>query len=215
MSNDSISYRAIEKKDYKQIAKVICDTWHYEKITSHYSAIHLSYAFLFSSLIHQTYTQVAVRNHVPVGIVMGRTNDVPLKNKVFYLNLAFHLVFLLFTSQGKQAFQSYRRHSQITSALLKQTYESYDGELILFAVDQSTRGTGVGSHLFNAYLQHLRNQGARTFYLFTDTSCTYTFYEHKGLRRIGALTRRMPFLQKEISFFLYKGDLQQSELSFE
>lgn len=213
MPQKTITYRSINKKDTKQLVTLISDTWHYEKITSTFCASHLSFAFLYSSLAHSTYTQVALKEGTPVGLIVGRISDVPLQQKVYLLHLYFHLFLLLFTSEGKQAIQSFRRHSQVNNALLKQTYETYDGELVLFAVDQSVRGSGIGSALFNQYLDYLKSVGARTFFLFTDTSCTYTFYEHKGLKRIGALTRRMPFLQKDISFFLYRGDLQQPELN--
>lgn len=214
MPNQSITYRPLEKNDYKALANMISNTWHYEKITSPFASLHLSYAFLYSSLAHHTYTQVAVSNNTPVGLIIGRTNDVPLKHKCYYVYLLFHLVLLLFTSEGKQAVQSFRRNSQVSQALLKLTYESYDGEVLFFAVDQTLRGSGVGSYLFDDYLNYLKTKGARTFYLFTDTTCTYTFYEYKGLKRIGALTRRMPFLQKEVSFFLYRGDLQEITLNF-
>ncbi|MCC5894684.1 MAG: GNAT family N-acetyltransferase [Alkalibacterium sp.] len=215
MPQNPISYRPLEKKDFKGLAAVISDTWHYEKISSPFTATHLAYAFLYSSLAHHTYTQIAIKEDTPVGLIIGRTNTVPFQHKRYYVHLFFHLFLLVFTSEGKQAIQSFRRNTQVTHALLKLTYESYDGEVLLFAVDKSTRGNGVGSTLFNGYLTYLRSEGARTFYLFTDTSCSYTFYEHKGLKRIGALTRRMPFLQKEISFFLYRGDLQGGDITID
>lgn len=212
MPKESITYRPLEKQDIKPLAKIISNTWHYENITSPFIATHLSYAFLFSSLARHTYTQVAVKNDKPIGVIIGRTNDVLFQHKMYYILLFFHLFLLLFTSQGKQAVQSFWRNSQVNNALFKQTYESYDGEVVLFAVDQSKRESGIGSTLFDGYLHYLKDQGLQTFYLFTDATSSYTFYEHKGLKRIGALTRKMPFLQKEISFFLYKGDLKQSDL---
>lgn len=209
MSADTLIYRPIETRDYTEAAQMIKDTWQYEKVASPRNALHMASVFLYSSLAHHNFSQVAIRDGKVVGLILGRTNDVPLKEKRYYLNMSYHLIRLLLTSEGKQAVRSFRRNLQVNQSLLKQTYETYDGELTFFAVDASTRQSGIGSHLFYSYLTFMKNEGARTFRLFTDTSCTYGFYESKGMTRIGAVSRRMPFLDKEMSFFLYRGDLQE------
>ena len=37
--------------------------------------------------------------------------------------------------------------------------------------------------LFQSVLQYMKEQGLDEFYLFTDTSCNYGFYEHQGMIR--------------------------------
>ncbi|WP_462226032.1 GNAT family N-acetyltransferase [Alkalibacterium sp.] len=207
MTNESITYRPIRRSDYSALAALIDTSWNYSELTSSFNAKQMSYAFLFSSLAHQSFTQVAVKNNKPVGVAMGRTEEVPISHKLFLLPLFFNLIALQFTADGRKAFQSFRRNFHVNKSLLKQTYETYDGELVLFAVAPETQSMGVGSQLFEDFLKYLRSQGARTFYLFSDTSCTYSFYEHKGLKRTGVITRKMPFLKKEISFFLYRGSV--------
>lgn len=60
---------------------------------------------------------------------------------------------------------------------------SLDNELLIFAVDESIRGTGVGGRLYSEFLAHLREVGASEYHLQTNTLCTYEFYDYKGLER--------------------------------
>lgn len=207
MTKKAITYRSIKSSDYSELADLIATSWNYRKLTTSFNAKQMAYAFLFSSLAHQSFNQVAVKNNKVVGVVMGRVEELPLSQKLFLLPLLFNLLALQFTSEGRKAFQSFKRNLHVNKSLLKQTYETYDGELVLFAVSPDCQGLGVGSQLFQDFLMYLRSEGACTFYLFSDTSCTYSFYDYKGLKRTGVITRNMPFLRKELSFFLYRGSV--------
>ena len=59
-----------------------------------------------------------------------------------------------------------------------------DNELILFINDPSVRGQGVGATMLLRFEDYLRAQGARDYYLFTDTTCTYGYYERHGFTRV-------------------------------
>ena len=60
-------------------------------------------------------------------------------------------------------------------------------ELLLFAVSEKARGCGVGSQLFARAKDYLISQGATKAFLFTDTSCTWQYYEKRGMRRAACL----------------------------
>ena len=126
MSADTLIYRPIETRDYTEAAQMIKDTWQYEKVASPRNALHMASVFLYSSLAHHNFSQVAIRDGKVVGLILGRTNDVPLKEKRYYLNMSYHLIRLLLTSEGKQAVRSFRRNLQVNQSLLKQTYETYE-----------------------------------------------------------------------------------------
>ena len=57
-------------------------------------------------------------------------------------------------------------------------------ELELFMVNPDVRGMGVGGALWRQLLAALRGHGVRAFFLNTDSSCDYGFYDHKGLTRV-------------------------------
>ena len=70
-----------------------------------------------------------------------------------------------------------------------------------------SNGDGIGDlNGITEHLDYLKEQKLDEFYLFTDTSCNYGFYEHQGMRRrcekehifnINGQTAKM-------SFFIYE-----------
>lgn len=57
-----------------------------------------------------------------------------------------------------------------------------DGEVLFLAVDPQVYGEGIGSRLV-AQLQ--RDESWKLIYLYTDSGCTYQFYDHRGFERVG------------------------------
>ena len=82
---------------------------------------------------------------------------------------------------------------------------------LAFAVSPEARGMGVGRKLFNHMLDVFRDAGMNEYFLFTDTTCDYGFYDYRGLTRKAERTiRRDSFTQGgledgSLSFFLYEG----------
>lgn len=63
-----------------------------------------------------------------------------------------------------------------------------DGEILLFAVDPRAAGRGIGTLLLDELVR--RRPGRRVF-LFTDSGCTYQFYERRGFTRAAARNVRL------------------------
>ena len=51
-------------------------------------------------------------------------------------------------------------------------------------VNPGVRGAGVGGALWRKLLAALRSVDVRAFFLHTDSSCDYGFYDHKGIIRV-------------------------------
>ena len=70
----------------------------------------------------------------------------------------------------------------------KAMYEKYteqyqpDGEIRFLAANPDSKVKGVGTFLLN---ELARKKPGREIYLYTDSNCTYQFYEHRGFERIG------------------------------
>ena len=64
-----------------------------------------------------------------------------------------------------------------------------DGEILLFAVDPRAAGRGIGTLLLDELVR--RRPGRRVF-LYTDSGCTYQFYERRGFTRAAARNVRLP-----------------------
>ena len=69
--------------------------------------------------------------------------------------------------------------------LLQDTQTEYQGEIAFFAVNSRYRGIGLGKKLFDAARDYMRNRRISNFFLFTDTTCNYPFYERRGMERRG------------------------------
>lgn len=59
-----------------------------------------------------------------------------------------------------------------------------DNELELFVVGPRARGKGAGGALMAAFEGHLAERGAHSYWLQTDTSCTWQWYERHGYVRV-------------------------------
>ena len=87
--------------------------------------------------------------------------------------------------------------------LLKQVQTNFDCELAFFVVDANQQGLGIGKKLYKQFLNYMASEDLNTFYLFTDTTCNYAFYEHQGLDRLAEEKLDVPQLQDNMHFFLY------------
>lgn len=98
--------------------------------------------------------------------------------------------------------------NQVDKELLKESKKEYPGELSFFALDERYRGLGIGKKLFRVLLDYMEQQKIPRFYLYTDNSCNYGFYEHQGMRRCGQKSYKVPLaVDNEMQFFLYEYDV--------
>lgn len=75
-----------------------------------------------------------------------------------------------------------------------QANTAYDGRIVLFIMDPNFQGLGIGSKLFQAAKDYFEAKNVANYYLFTDSSCNYPFYDHKGMHRAGNITYHQPGL---------------------
>ena len=60
--------------------------------------------------------------------------------------------------------------------------QSPDGEIVFLAANPDSKVKGVGTFLLN---ELEKREAGKTIYLYTDTGCTYQFYERRGFERVG------------------------------
>lgn len=176
-----ITLREYQKEDFKALEKIIKETWHYDDFSSPKTAQKLARAFLSSCLTNQTFSCVAIHNDVPIGIILVNIkakHKCPLGLRIQQIKA---ILALLISKEGRKVSKIFENVDQIDRKLLKECNTDYPAELALFAVDSSYRSKGVGKQLFQEALSYMSSQKLDKFYLFTDTSCNYGFYEHQGM----------------------------------
>lgn len=208
--NNNLILRKINKHDYDDIANIISDTWGYEKFCTNKTAHKMGRLYLASCLCEQTFNTVAVRENRVVGIIMGnniQTSHTQSINKWFLLKCS---VAMMLSSQGRKVIKMFRGFDSINENLLKESEKSFDGTLSFFAVKSSERGTGVGGKLYGELMTYFKTEKINNFYLFTDTSCNFDFYEHKGMKRIGEkIVDFKPYAEQTMTFFLYEKEMEE------
>ena len=160
---------------------IIRKTWHYDEFSSPKTASKLARVFLSSCLTNYTFSRVAVDNGVPVGIIFANNKSIhkcPLSLKFQQIRA---VISLFLSKEGRNASKIFGNVNGIDKQLLSECGKSYPAELALFAVNSSYRGKGIGKILFQSVLDYMNEQKINEFYLFTDTSCNYGFYEHQGM----------------------------------
>lgn len=178
-----ITLREYRKEDFQELSNIIRETWHYDDLASPKTAQKLARVFLSSCLTNYTFSCVALENGKPVGIILVNNkakHKCPLGLKMQQMKA---IISLAISKEGRNVSKIFESVSGIDKELLKECGTEYPAELALFAVNASCRGKGVGKRLFQAALDYMDEQQLDKFYLFTDTSCNYGFYEHQGMVR--------------------------------
>ena len=201
-----IELREYQKQDFKALETIIRDTWHYDDFSSPKTAVKLARVFLSSCLTNYTFSRVAVIEGNVVGIILANNianHKCPLSNRL----LQIKSILLLYSSKrGDVMFTKiFGNVNGIDKQLLNENNKNYPAELALFAVSSSCRGKGIGKMLFQSALDYMKQEKLKEFYLFTDTSCNYGFYEHQGMKR--RLEKKHVFnikgQQAVMNFFIY------------
>lgn len=199
---NKVIFRQYKKQDDKYLKDIIRQTWQYDKFCTPKIANKLSKLYLYSCLSNQTYTQVALINDIPIGIIMGK--DIKKYKSKFYYKIKqlFYTISILLSSEGKKVLSIFSNVEYIDKELLNECNNNYEGELSFFAINSKYRGLGIGKTLFNNLLNYMKNQNINNFYLFTDTSCNYKFYEIQGMNRKSS--KSITLMQNSpMTFYLY------------
>lgn len=100
--------------------------------------------------------------------------------------------------------------NRVYGNLRKQTSSELTDEITLFAVASTARGLGVGKTLYGHCMEPLRGHDRSDFYLYTDSLCTYQFYESQGMTRAAeeAMTILLDGEPEGLDVYLYTGATQ-------
>lgn len=204
--NEQIVLREYQETDRQALEDIIRETWNYDRFCSPKVAAKMAKVYLNSCLTNQTFTRVAVVDHVPVGIIMGKNiqkHKCPLKLRMEWLK---SIMSLFASKEGRQISKMFGGVEKIDRELLSACGKAYKGELAFFAISGKCRGKGLGRKLFELAADYMKSQSISEFYLFTDTTCNYLFYEHLGLTRRCEKrhTIHVKDEKEEMTFFLYE-----------
>ena len=203
MNDKQIKYRPIQSSDYPAIETIIRKAWKYDQFTSPKVAKRLAKVFLTSCLTNQTFTCVAICDEKPVGVIMGKNRKKHPKSLSHLVRHWLAVAQLITCKEGIQISKMYGDIDKIDQELLQDTQTEFDSQLAFFVMDENQRGLGIGKKLYQTFLDYLASEDLNKFYLFTDTTCNFGFYEHQGLHRLEEKLFHFPKLKENEHFYLY------------
>ena len=202
---NNLTFREYKKCDAPYFEEIIRKTWQYDQFCGKEVSRKISRVYLLECLSHQTFTQVALLNNKPIGVIMcanKHTHKTPLWIKVMHIKAT---ISLLLSKEGRAVGEVFRAIAGVDDELLAMQSKTYDGELVFFAVSEESRGTGVGKALFEKAVDYMQTQRIDDFYLYTDSSCNYGFYQHQGMKRVAEKVYSVPMkIKNEMNFYLYE-----------
>ena len=205
-SEIKIIYRPFDKRDYKDLEEIIRKTWNYDRFCGPKTAQAMARLYLASCLSSQDFTCVAERDGRAVGVIMGKNEEKHHPKLGYRLRQLRATVSMLSRKDGRRTAKMFGGIDKLDRSLLENCGRKFKGELAFFAVAQNQRGTGIGKELFSRFSRFMKDEGIRSFYLFTDSTCNYGFYEHQGMKRIGKkIYSPEPYGKGEMEFYIYCG----------
>lgn len=202
----NIKFREYQKQDASFLEDIIRKTWNYDAFCSPKAARQMASLYLASCLAQQTYNQVALVNNTPIGIIMAKDiirHKSSLRSSFYQFIEAFPLYL---HKEGRKLLKIFAGINEIDLEMLSEDHENYEGEITFFAINEQCRGMGVGKSLFTNAMEYFKGCNIETYYLYTDSSCNFGFYEHQGMVRRNETSRHLPG-NSEMNFYLYAGKI--------
>lgn len=212
-----ITYRPLRKEDHAAVNAIIEKTWYDPEIVEgSYTERHYNKAVLYNYLLWTNFTLVAECEGKIAGFIFGRCDTLPCFR--YYLHNVFRMWYeraaLLFSRAGRIELENIRITDKADFDLLREHAHEFDGELCLFDVAEGYQKHGIGRELIRRFNDFMRDNGAHSYYLYTDTYCNTEFYDHNDFMRISAET--VNFVDENDGeslpvYYLYKYDLGITE----
>ena len=208
---NEIKYREIVKDDECRINEILRDTWQFHRdfTRDEKQATLAAQFFSYGSLALKTFGCVAEQDGKIIGFIMARNEKSKNWSKTYGWKAICSIIKLFFQRGAKDMVKIRINTLKTFSKLSKIANKKFDGEIVFFALDEKNRGLGIGKKLFSLAINYLIAEGAKNMYLYTDTLCTYQFYEKQGMTRNCAMKVKLNEKMPEIDMFLYEMELNK------
>ena len=182
-----VSYHQVTEEDFDELALLLSNQWATPEIKNNPIAMkHSGLMSLFFFMVHHTFTCVAEDEGKVIGLLI--CTDVkkrPLDMKYAKL-LIGEVAFMICNPETRDDGLAWGKYTKIAKDLEERVAGGIDAEAELFIVAPEYRGQGIGKKMFRSMVQFFKMSGTKTFFLHTDTACTYQFYDRIGMKRIGS-----------------------------
>ena len=180
INHDGIKFGKLRKKDIKKAMLFARDGMHFEWYFDEKIGLSLyTHYFWYYEISRATQVIAAYEDEKFLGVIIAEIYGEP-KQKIPFAVSAYVKIFDWFS---KTFFKESAGEYQLANREMLAEYSekfSPDGEIVFLAADPECQKNGVGTMLLNELSK--RENGKRVF-LFTDSACTYQFYDRRGFER--------------------------------
>ena len=184
--NISLTYEIADKlseSDLEKINQMIISIWDYHAWIPKNHVIPMAEFFLAEVIITSSRIFVVRDHNEIVGVIAASiTNN--LRQKANAKIKKYRALQKIILDKKQHVFESYIDTLILNEKLLLDSQKDFTASLNLFILDERYQGLGIGSKLYSIFTEYLIDHKIQTFFLFTDNSSNFLFYERKGLKRI-------------------------------
>lgn len=209
-SNKVLKYEVADEfseSDLEKINQMIISIWDYNAWIPKKNVKPMADFFLGEVILSSSRIFVVRDNDEIVGVIAASIiNSIRQKASA---KIRKYKALQEITSDKKQdVFESYIDTLILNEKLLLESKKDFTAALNLFILDERYQGMGIGSKLYSIFTEYLTDNKIQEFFLFTDNSSNFIFYERKGLVRIAE--EKYSWDNSEDStelYYLYEGKL--------
>ncbi|EOB3456687.1 GNAT family N-acetyltransferase [Enterococcus hirae] len=169
-----------KRKDFSKVIDFAIKGMHFDRYVENKLALRLyGRSFLYMELERATQVIGAYIGDRMVGILMADMKNEIKQYNSFWRKLYIKLFKAVMAVAAKGRADIY---DEANKAMLNEYLKvnNPDGEICLLAVDPTIHGKGIGTLLLK---ELSRREYGKLIYLYTDSNCSYQFYEHQGFKR--------------------------------
>lgn len=198
-----LQIKPLKKQDYSKAIQFAIRGMNFDRYMENKTVLNLyGRYFWYMEMGRASQIMTAYCGDELAGVLLAEMKGEPKAHTSFWESL---YVRIFDSVQHRFAENSVGPYDSANGDMLKSLAEEHklDGEICFLAANPDLKIKGVGSLLLSELEK--REPGKR-IYLFTDSNCTYQFYEHRGFERVREKKVTLDLAEKgdvEISCYLY------------
>lgn len=185
-----LEIRPIRKKDYSKVIQFAIDGMHFERYMNGrtFQKLYGRY-FWYSELNRASRVIAAYYGEEFVGVLLADLSGEKKRRRTLWIRAYVGLVDAVQRLFFRDSVGPYEEVNQAMLEEFRRAYQA-DGEINFLAADLNAPVKGIGT----ALLEELERQApGKRVYVYTDSNCSYQFYEHRGFDRVGERRITMEF----------------------
>ncbi|ENX58006.1 MULTISPECIES: GNAT family N-acetyltransferase [Acinetobacter] len=185
-SNFSLEYEVADEltdSDLDKINQMIVSTWDYNSWVPEKNVRPMAEFFLGEVIISSSRIFVVRDKDEIVGVIAASIIN-NIRQKANAKIRKYRALQEIISDKRVEVFEHYLDTLILNEKLLLESGKTFAASLNFFILDERYQGLGIGNKLYSLFIDYLQDKKIKDFFLFTDNSSNFQFYERKGLLKI-------------------------------